>query len=191
MSLNPYSWINDSAKVPVLVVLILSTIILSIALSSIGHTLKNEIAPQGIISFELAGSASRANQIVNSWSDAVRHDAFLSLGLDYLFLCIYPFAISLACHLAANKDKESGLMRGRLGAALSWIVIAAMPLDGIENYSLIRILNSSANELWPEVSRWCAIAKFGLVIIGSGYITIWLVLQLAGRMLRKVTPKAV
>jgi hypothetical protein len=191
MSLNPYSWINDSAKVPVLVVLIASTIILSVALSSIGRSLKNEIAPQGIISFELAGSASRANQIVNSWPDAVRQDAFLSLGLDYLFLCIYPFAISLACHLAAAKDKESGLRRGRLGAALSWLVITAMPLDGIENYSLIRVLNSSVNELWPELAKWCAIAKFGLVIIGTGYIIVWLVLQVARRMMRKVATKAV
>jgi hypothetical protein len=185
MNLSLYSWINESAKIPVLLVLIISAIILSVVLSSIGRSLKNEVAPQGIISFELAGSASRADIIVGSWSEAARQDAFLSLGLDYLFLCVYPLAISLPCHLAAARDRRSGLSRSRLGGYISWLVLAAIPLDGLENYALIGVLKSSGVEILPAIAKWCAIPKFGVVLLGIGYITAWLALRLAERVMRR------
>jgi hypothetical protein len=115
MILDPCSWIVDSAETSVLVVLVISTLTLGVVLALIDQTLKTEVAPFGIISFELAGS--RAKDILISWSETARQQAFLSLGLDYLFLCVYPFALSLACHIGANTSSE--LRLSRVGIYLS------------------------------------------------------------------------
>jgi hypothetical protein len=181
---TPYSWINETARAPALVVLAALTVLVSLALSSIGASLKNETTPLGIISFEIAGSELRARQILDSWPESARRDAFLSTGLDYLYLCLYPLALSLACHLLAVRGKK---LR-KAGAALSWMVIMAAPLDGVENYALIRMLNSSGGEVWPMVAKWCALPKFGLVILGGAYILIATALLIASRLIRK--PKA-
>ena len=178
--LNPnlYSWIADSAKVPVLLVLIIFSIILMVALGSIDRPLRNDLAPKGIISFELAGS--RAKKIVNSWSQAARQNAFLSLGLDYLYLSVYPLALSLACQLAAATVRGLWLS---IGGLISWLVLAAMPLDAFEDYALIKVLKVPESERWPEVAKWCAIPKFGLVFLGLIYLLLWLGLKIAERVM--------
>ncbi len=182
MYLTPYPWIIDSAKVPILIVLVTFSIILTIALARIGRPLATEAAPLGIISFELAGSQSPAKKILDSWSEVAKHDAFLSLGLDYLYLCVYPFTISLACHLVATLGTGSWPIGDMWGNSLSWLVLAVIPLDGLENYALIRVLRLSEGKVWPIVARWCAIPKFGLVILGLAYTFLGLAAQIVGRV---------
>jgi hypothetical protein len=178
--LTPYPWIIDSAKVPILIALVTFSIILTIALSLIGRSLTTEAAPLGIISFELAGSPAQAIKILASWSEVVKRDAFLSLGLDYLYLCVYPLAISLACHLVAASGTGSWRIGDMGGDYLSWLVLAAIPLDGLENYALIRVLKSPERKVWPVVARWCAIPKFGIVILGLVYTLLGLAVQIVG-----------
>lgn len=66
---------------------------------------------------------------------------------------------------------------------ISWLVLAAIPLDGLEKYVLIRVLKSSKDEAWPVVAKWCAIPKFRLVILGPGYILLWVALYFAERVM--------
>ena len=99
MRSSPFSWINEQAKVRVFIVLLLFTLALTVVLSIQGRRLRTPAAPQGIISFELAGTRAAADGIVDSWSPPqrdVRGDALLSLGVDYLYLLLYPLTISLA-----------------------------------------------------------------------------------------------
>ena len=175
MNSTPYFWITDSAKLSLLIALVIFAMILTIALALIGRPLATKAAPLGIISFELAGSESEAKKILDSWSEVAKRNAFLSLGLDYLYLCVYPLAISLACHLVSTKDIGSWRIGDVWGNVLSWLILAAIPLDGLENYALIRVLKSSERKLWPVLARWCAIPKFGLVALGLVYILLRLV----------------
>lgn len=181
MNPNPYSWIVDSAKAPVFGVLFLFTVILSIALARIDRSLKTKEAPYGIFSFEMAGR--RIHKIVASWSETARQHAFLSLGLDYLYLCIYPVTLSLACHLADAAGRGLWSSWTGMGLYLSWLVLAAIPLDALENYALLRVLNASANAAWPLAAKWCAIAKFGLILLGLVYSLPWLYWQITQSLL--------
>src|SRR5712692_2496212 len=186
MRSSPFSWINEQAKVRVFVVLFSFTVALSVAGSWINRSLNGKTTARcdGIVGFELAGSRERADKIVACWSDDARKDAFLGLGFDYLFLFVYPLTISLACHLAARRDERFARRTWIVGAILSWLVLAAAPLDATENYALIRVLKSSSGDFWPALARWCAIPKFGLIIIGTLYVMLWLVLELVRRTAR-------
>ena len=179
MRSSPFSWINEQAKVWVFIALLLFTLALTVGLSIQGRRLRTPAAPQGIISFELAGTRAAADRIGDSWSPPqgdVRGDAFLSLGVDYLYLFLYPLTISLACHLSARTDARFAGRTWIVGAILSWVVLAATPLDATENYALIKVLKSA---------KWCAILKFGLIFIGTGYVTAWILLELIRKLTRQ------
>ena len=185
MRSSPFSWINEQAKVWVFIALLLFTLALTVGLSIQGRRLRTPAAPQGIISFELAGTRAAADRIVNSWSPAPRDDAFINLGVDYLYLFLYPLTISLACHLTARRDERFARRAWIAGAILSWVVLAATPLDATENYALIKVLKSSRSDFWPALARWCAILKFGLIFIGTGYVTAWILLKLIRKLTRQ------
>jgi hypothetical protein len=187
MCSSPFSWINEQAKVRVFIVLLLFTLAVVVGLSIQGYRLKTPAAPCGIISFELAGTRAAADLMVTSWSPPhcdVRDDAFINLGVDYLFLFLYPLAISLACHLTARRDQKFARRTWIVGAILSWLVLAATPLDATEDYALIKVLKTSSGDFWPALARWCAIPKFGFILIGLGYLATWSVLDLQRRARR-------
>lgn len=185
MCSSPFSWINEQAKVRVFVVLLLFTAALSVAGFCINRSLNEKTTSPygGIVCFELAGSRERADKIVACWSDATRKDAFLGLGFDYLYLLVYPLTISLACHLTARRDQRFARRTWIVGAILSWLVLAAAPLDATENFALIKVLKSSSGDFWPALASWCAIPKFALILIGAGYVIVWWILE----RVRKVT----
>ena len=188
MRSSPFTWINEQAKVCVFIALLLFTLALTVGLSIQGRRLRTPAAPQGIISFELAGTRAAADRIVDSWSPPqgdVRGDAFLSLGVDYLYLFLYPLTISLACHLSARRDARFARRTWIVGAILSWVVLAATPLDATENYALIKVLKSSSGAFWPALAKWCAILKFGLIFIGAGYVIAWILLELVRKLVRE------
>ncbi len=58
-------------------------------------------APQGIISYELAGNLSNAQAIIASWDARARLHAALGLGLDFLFMPVYAITISLSCRVGS------------------------------------------------------------------------------------------
>ena len=139
-------------------------------LTRIGVPLESEAAPRGIVSFELAGDASTAQAILDSWSDAARLHAALSLGLDYLFLVAYAVALSLACVEVAKRIAPTGLGLARVGVLLAWGQLLAAGLDAIENFALIQLLLGSDGASWPGLAWWCAAIKFGWVGAGLLYV---------------------
>ncbi|MFO1432902.1 MAG: hypothetical protein U1F76_22775 [Candidatus Competibacteraceae bacterium] len=127
-------------------------------------------APAGMLSYNLAGSQARAQAVLAAWSGSARERALLFLGLDYLYLCIYPAFISLGCARLALSLFDLAPRLAALGKYLSWLVLAAGGFDAVENYALIRQLLTAPSELWAQVAWWCALPKFGLPLIGLGYL---------------------
>jgi hypothetical protein len=152
-----------------LLLLALSLILLSVALLRVGAALFSEAAPQGMLSYEFAGDAVSAALILESWSSVAREQAMLSLGLDYLYLIVYPAFFSLACARVATRMRGRLPGVARLGVWLSWAVLAAGPLDALENYALIRLLTTGASDAWAGVAWWCAAPKFALVAAGLAF----------------------
>ncbi len=144
-----------------------------LALLIIGGTngpLRNPAAPLGIISFQLAATPLRAEQILGSWGEAERLLAAFNLGFDYLFLVIYPILLSMLCaYLARRYQETQRVTRERLGIGLAWAVPAAALLDAAENYALLQLLLGSTAGPWPGLAAAFAIPKWILVLGALGY----------------------
>jgi hypothetical protein len=167
------------------------TLILFAVFRVLDAPLRTPAAPNGIVSFELAGTPFQAQAILDSWretaslasdvagepvpgmvSRAFTFSAF-GLGIDYLFMPVYATALALGILLAAGRHKGWFFT---VGAWLGWGAYAAALFDALENYALARML--LMNEVWspyPEVAAFSASVKFGLLLLGLSYALVgWL-----------------
>lgn len=147
--------------------------------------MRTPAAPEGIVSFELAGTPFQAQAIIDSWKEAAylassvagepvpgmvsRAYAFAAfgLGLDYLFMPVYATALAMGILLVAGRYRGWAYS---LGAWLGWGAYIAALFDGVENYALARML--LMNEVWspyPEIAAFSASIKFGLLFSGIMY----------------------
>jgi len=182
---SPFSWIMNTAKVRVWLVLFILTIVVSIALTIVDQPLKTKLTPHGIASFEFV--ASKVDQVLELWSEEARQNAFLSLGLDYLYMFLYTFSLSLACHLSAEKDREFKGGGRKPGDFLCWLILFALPLDAKENYALIQVLNLREEQMWALVAKWCATLKFSIILPVLGYVLGWALFRFIAWLRRRFT----
>jgi len=173
---HPFAWVDERSEGTLLAVLAVLGVVLSAALVRIGAPLVTDAAPSGIVSFEFAGSAAGARAILDSWTPLAREHAMLSLGLDYLYLAVYPAFISLACVWTARR------IAPRTGLALAWAVLLAAPLDAVENAALVWMLVQGPGDAAAAVAWACALPKFALVFAGLGYAAAG---QVAARLFRR------
>ena len=172
---HPFDWLSASGQKRAFIVLLALTLVVMASLNALGGPLNTEVAPLGIVSFELAGELSLAQSMVESWGQTGQVYAGLNLGLDYLFLAAYSSCIALGCVLVTRGLSRRVEFLSFTGGLLAWAQSGAALLDAIENYALIQVLLGSQQALWPVVARWCAIPKFlivapGLVHVGVGAV---------------------
>lgn len=132
-------------------------------LQVVGQPLKTAAAPQGILSFEFAGSVPAAQAMIASWDARARSAAGLSLGLDFLYPPLYAAAISLSCLAAAAQFGGGARRFGSWLAAAVWLAAA---LDYVENVALIQLLFGATSGIWPPLAYGCAAVKFGIILFG-------------------------
>jgi hypothetical protein len=166
------------------------TVVLFALFRILDQPLRTPAAPNGIVSFELAGSPLQARAITDEWKrssllfsnvagqanpDIVNIPyifAAFGLGIDYLFMPVYAFALAFGTLLAAGK--HSGWFK-TLGAMARYGAFAAALFDAIENYALFQILLNRVYSPYPEIAYYCASIKFGLLVFGLLYVLIgWL-----------------
>jgi hypothetical protein len=162
------------------------TIALTIVLQAVNAPLKTPAAPQGIVSYEFAGTRAAAQGILDSWDAGAKVYAGFSLGLDYLYMPVYALTIGLACVWAAAVWQGRKPWPGSLGRALAPGLGLAALLDAVENYALTTMLFGAAADPWPAVARWCATGKFALIIAGLFYVLIGFIFWLMARRSRRV-----
>jgi len=182
---HPFEALLASKRRAVFVPLLVLTLLLMVAMSQAGKPLINQVAPSGIVSFELAWSASRAQRIVESWSETARLYAAFGLGLDFLYLVAYSTTIGLACVWATSVIRLRDWPLGWVGIPLAWGQWLAALLDAVENVALFTVLLGPIVEPWPRVALWCATFKFALVFAGLIYAVLTCVAQLVARFLRR------
>lgn len=166
---HPLARFSPAAQRRALLPLSAATLLLTAVLQGVDRPLQTAAAPWGIVSFELAGSLAAAQAIIASWDQTAQLHAALSLGLDYLYMPLYAVTIALACLWAAGGVVRPWRVAARLGFVLAWGLGLAALLDALENAALWQVLLGSEGAAWPVVARWCAIAKFALVIAGLIY----------------------
>jgi hypothetical protein len=166
---HPFERLLASTRRHSLPVLIVLTLALTVVLQLVGRPLQTTAAPQGIVSFELAGTLPAAQAMIASWDPTAQLHAAFSLGLDYLYMPLYAAAIALACVQAAGSSLRAPRLLGVIGIGLAWAIGLAASLDAIENVALFQLLLGSTAAAWPAVARACALVKFAFVIAGLLY----------------------
>ncbi len=184
---HPFEWLSFSGQKRAFVVFLGLTFIVMASLNALDSPLKTDVAPLGIVSFELAGNIVRAQAIVESWGENGQVYAGLSLGLDYLFLVVYAITFALGCTLVAQTLPREGKFFST-GVFLAWVQFGAALLDAVENYGLIRMLLGTQQAWWAVVARWCAIPKFSILGVGLVYIIVGGIVSLWTREKSEETP---
>lgn len=167
------------------------TVVLYFVFGILDAPLRTESAPNGIVSFELAGNPQTAREITDSWKQmslllsatADRPNPYIvntpyvfaafGLGLDYLFMPVYALALAFGTLFAAHK--HTGWIHS-LAVAAGYGAFAAVLFDAVENYALLRVLLGAVESSFPAIASFCAIVKFGLIGFG-------ILVALAGWML--------
>jgi hypothetical protein len=163
------------------IVLLILTILIMVIMNVIGALLITPAAPNGIISFELAFSPTRAQQMISSWSpDAQLRAAFIQ-GLDFLFPLVYSIALGLVCLFTSSMLRSRGKPLSRLGELIAWGLILAALCDYIENIALAAELFGKVQSPFPEIAGICAVIKFTMILVAIAFITFGLVIRLTSK----------
>lgn len=172
ISSHPFEWLSHLHQAILLVLLALATISLMAVLARQGRALETDAAPHGILSLEFAWTPHRAEAIRESWKNAhpkLMDTARQQLRLDFAFLLVYPLLLSLAGAMLADPRGSSLAVAGLF---TSWLVLAAAPLDALENISLLRVLHRGPTPFLTRLAWWCAVLKFSLIFAALGSIVL-------------------
>jgi hypothetical protein len=118
----------------------------------------------GIIPFELAGNASRAEAITARWGSDGQRAARLSLWLDFGYMTAYGTPLALLV------DRT----RRRRGHSAAWpaIVMVAVAGDAIEGVSLLRVLDGTRVARYARRAQAAALIKFAVLAVALGYVAV-------------------
>ncbi len=157
-----------------LVILLLSIAVAAvpwITMQKIDTRLTENPPNNGIVAFELAGSADKDQAMIDGWGPELTMLARKSIKLDFIFIPAYAFLFfSITMFVSL-------LVAGAPGA---WIRRAAfLPFvsglaDVVENIFLLIILRSPHEILTihPRIAAWCATVKFALLAL---VVVIWII----------------
>jgi hypothetical protein len=116
----------------------------------------------GIIPFELAGSASRAEAIMTRWGSDGQRAARLSLWLDFGYMTTYGILTALLVDRTRRR-------RGH-PAVLPAAAIVAVAGDAVEGVSLLKVLQRSRIAVHARRARIAALTKFAALAGTLGYV---------------------
>jgi hypothetical protein len=135
-------------------------LVVAIAISAIDLGLRNSTTPQGIVSFELCAFTSSCDLALNHWGAKGQALAMLSLGIDYLFLILYPGLLCIGFLLLLAR-LPPGMARVTLWMA--WFCPVISVADAIENYALIKIILNESGNGYGLLAGIFAVIKFAFL----------------------------
>lgn len=116
----------------------------------------------GIIPFELAGSASRAEDIMTRWGSDGQRAARLSLWLDFGYMATYGILTALLVDRTRRR-------RGH-PAVLPALVSVAVAGDAAEGVSLLKVLRRNRIAVHARRAQVAALTKFAVLAGALGYV---------------------
>lgn len=118
----------------------------------------------GIVAFELAGSAVRAQRIMNTWGDGGRRAARRSLQLDFGYMATYGALTALLVdHARTRLDHPAAVCLG---------VVPAVAADALEGVALLNVLAGDDIEVNVRRARGAALVKFAVLAGALLYIAV-------------------
>lgn len=122
----------------------------------------------GIIPFEVAGTSSRAEEILADWG-TTSSTARVQIWLDYPFLISVGIFVSLA--VVAVADNLG--VRGRLAAAaatIAWLPLVAAVADSVENAAMLVMIGGGTGQPVPGIGLGAASIKYVCGATATGYL---------------------
>ncbi|MBV9090753.1 MAG: hypothetical protein JO044_12750 [Mycobacteriaceae bacterium] len=124
----------------------------------------------GIVPFQLAGSAERAQRIMTRWGDDGQRAARWSLRLDFGYMLTYGWLTAL---LVDRARRRWGHPR-----VLALAVVPAVAADAVEGVSLLKVLGSCDIAVNASRARAAARVKYLVLVAAllyavSGLSTAW------------------
>ena len=116
----------------------------------------------GIIPFELAGNASRAEDIMARWGSDGQRAARLSLWLDFGYMATYGTLTTLLVDRARRR-------RGHPAAPLMMVAVA-VAADATEGVSLLKVLDRTRVTVHSRRAQIAALIKFANLAGALGYV---------------------
>lgn len=166
---HPIESVPRESRKRFFIALLFLTLILFAVFRVLDKPLQTDYAPNGIVSFELAGSPQNAAHMVLTWTEEALLHASFGLGIDYLFMPVYALALAFGTLLAAGRHE--GWLKS-LGVVAGYGAFAAALFDAVENYALFQILLGAYDSSYPSIATVCATIKFLLLIFGLMYAVI-------------------
>lgn len=152
----------------------------AIAMRLVDAGLRNNATPNGIVSFEFCAYTDSCQAALKAWGAAGQNLAMLSLGLDYLFMLLYP-AFICVCLLLLARQFSARLKQVTVCAA--WLALAAGAADVIENYGLIQLVLNPQEAFYGWLAAVFATIKFSIL----GITIPWLIIAIVLAMHRRKT----
>lgn len=150
------------------------TVTCTVVLFIVDTPARTRAAPHGMLSFEFAERAEVLAFIVKSWSENTRLYVAFSLGLDYLYLCLYSSTLAIAALWATDlhpDETRTGLQTlSRLGPVAAWLAFAAAVFDGLENAALFNLLWPDTAPPWTRFALAFVLLKFATLASTLVYI---------------------
>ncbi|MBV8863253.1 MAG: hypothetical protein JO259_15560 [Mycobacterium sp.] len=116
----------------------------------------------GIIAFELAGTASRADAMMARWGPDGQRAARFSLWLDFGYMLTYG---ALTAMLLDRTRRRRGHP-----AVVPALAMGAVAGDAIEGIPLLKVLNGTRVAANTQRARTAALSKFAVLAVSLGYV---------------------
>lgn len=169
---NPFSWLPADMQGSVMLSIAVASLAMAKILSTVGAglTLKDEGVAFGIINLEVSWTTERSKEIVALWrKNDVIGRAVQQTQLDFVFLLIYPSALSLACVMTSGGREG---FPAAAGIVLSWLVLLCAPFDAFENLMLLRMCNGSCEQPIPKLTAISSSIKFLIILATVLYLIV-------------------
>ena len=137
--------------------------------------------PGNIIEYEFARTVEKAIEIFMDWGAGGVEKAKMSILLDFVFLILYSWAISLGCKVVAGFAGSARV--SKIGLQLSRLVWIAGACDLVENVSLL-IAMHRLNNIVLELAFWTAGIKFAIILVALLFILVVTGIGLTKKILR-------
>lgn len=130
------------------------------ALWLMDSSIRSADVPYGIVSFEFCGFAQSCDAILESWGVSGKNVALVILGMDYLYLVVYPALIASSLFLLRSKLP---LPYRRINTTAIYLCVVIAVADAVENYGLIQIILRGESGSYGVLSSIFASVKFAVL----------------------------
>ena len=137
--------------------------------------LMRPFTPGNIVEFEFAKTMDHAQLIISNWGAEGVAKAQMSIYLDFIFLILYSWTISLGCKVVIASTSFDWLRK--MGEYLSMIIWFAGSCDLVENFAMLITL-SGMNEFSVAAAYYFAMFKFAIVLVCLLFIIITPIIKL-------------